>query len=298
MSLGYVPTNIRFKCPECTTDVEIEVMVPEVDYSVDRLSDSLSEDDIDFECPHCDASFNGHVQNSPSHCAVEILGHPSVPVDADDALFPAPDRSSDDEQWLNLETAPQPYTVFLDAYHHLGEILAEYGEGGSGRLTNSVKVINRMVFASAIGAMEAYLGDLLANSVFSSKAALKKLLDGDDVLKDGKVRLSEILVTPDVVERRTREYLAGLLYHNLAKIAALYKIALDVDILPDKSHRERMMRTVAVRHDVVHRNGRDKAGQEVDVTTAMVQLMLEDVMKFVLHVDEAVRESLERNTLA
>lgn len=292
MQPHYVSTNVRFKCPACKKQVDTEVEVPEVDYNYDRLSDSLSEDDIDIECSHCGASFGAHVQNSPSHCAVELSEYPDVEVSADDAPFTAPDPADEDE-WLNEYSPEEPFDVFKDSYYRLGDIVAEYGIGGRGSLPHSDDVINRMAFAGAIGAMEAFLGDLLVNSVFSDETALRRLLKGDRELKEMAISLSEILENPNVVIVKTRQYLAGLLYHNLAKIGVLYKLALGVDILPDQAQKDRLFKAVLTRHDIVHRNGKDKSGNVIDLPTTRVVSTLDDVLNFVENVDKAVKRVVE-----
>ncbi len=292
MKPHYVYTNVQFQCPACKRQVDTEVEVPEVDYSYDRLSDSLSEDDTDIDCPHCDASFSAHVQNSPSHCAVELIEHPDVKVSADDAPFTAPDLAAEDE-WLNEYSPEEPLDVFTDSYHRLGDIIAEYGVGGRGGLPHSADVINRMVFAGAIGAMEAFLGDLLVNSVLSDEMALRRLLKGDRELKEMAISLTDILENPDIVAFKTRQYLAGLLYHNLSKISVLYKISLDVDILPDKEQKDRLFNAVLTRHDIVHRNGKDKSGNSIYLPTSRIVSTLNDVLAFVENVDEAVKDALK-----
>lgn len=289
--MAQVSTAIHFKCPVCHQEATVEVKVPEVDYSCDRLSDSLTEDDIDFECPQCHVGFGAHVQNSPSHCAVELYDYPEVKVSADDAPFPAYDA---DDDWLNLDSPDDPLRVFMDSYHRLGDIVTEYGVGGRGTLPHSSEVINRMVYASAIAAMEAFLGDVLINAVLSEEVALKRLIEKDSELKKVSIPLADILAKTTVVIDTAREYLAGLLYHNLAKVGVLYKLILEVEILPDPEHKARLMRAVSTRHDIVHRNGKDKFGQEVELPTAAVFATLADVRRLVEYVDKGVEAAMQK----
>lgn len=283
-----VSTGIRFRCPQCSKQVDIEAEVPEVDWSYDSPGDSLSEDDIDLECPHCGASYSAHVQNSPSHCAVELYDYPDVDVDADDAPF----AGRDDDSWLNQEVPDEPFEVFMDSYYRLGDIVAEYGLGGRGTLPHSSEVINRMVYASVIGAMEAFLSDLLIHSVLSQEVTLKRLIQNDNELKKSTVSLDEVLSTPNVVTHRVRQYLTGLIYHNLAKISKLYKFAFEIEIFPDGELKDRLMKAVQIRHDLVHRNGKDKIGTTIELPTAVVTSTLEDIHRFARHIDKSVEASL------
>jgi hypothetical protein len=106
------------------------------------------------------------------------------------------------------------------------------------------------------------------------------------------IPLNEILDNPDVVIVKTRKYLAGLLYHNLAKIGVLYKLALGVDILPDQAQKDRLFKAVLARHDIVHRNGKDKSGNLIDLPTTHVVSTLDDVRNFVENIDKAVKRAI------
>ncbi|WP_195430735.1 hypothetical protein [Cupriavidus sp. IK-TO18] len=222
---------------------------------------------------------------------MQLTKHPDVEVEADDAPWPA--SSPEDEYWLNDDVPQNPFNVFEDAFRRLGDIIAEYGVGGRGTLPHSADVINRMVYASAIGAMEAFLSDTLVNTVRKDNVFLDRLLKGDNELSKISVSLSEISGNPFVVMQRTQTHLASLIYHNLAKIGNLYKVVLNgVEILPDPELRKRLMKAVLTRHDIVHRNGKDKDGAEVGLPTALVTATIDDVRTFVTHVNSCVTSAL------
>lgn len=46
-----------------------------------------------------------------------------------------------------------PFTIFMDSYHHTGDMLADFGGNGGHHL------LNRMIFSHQVTALEAYLGD-------------------------------------------------------------------------------------------------------------------------------------------
>ena len=64
----------------------------------------------------------------------------------------------------------------------------------------------------------------------------------------------------DIVFKRVTHHLKALLYHNLPKVNALYRIAARIDIFPDETIKARLFEAVPIRHDCVHRNGNDKDG--------------------------------------
>lgn len=285
--MAQLTTTARFQCPMCNKPACVTVDVPEVDWCVEPLSDSLSEDDTDIECNECNAPFSVHVQNSPAGCFIELDEYPDVGVDADEAPFSADDP--DEEDWLNDYTPPNPFDVFESNQHHLRDVLTEYGVGGTGLLKQSASVINRMVFAETISAMEAYLGDTLQSAVLKDPTAMQRMVIEDKELSAEKISLNEILRNPQIVEERVQTYLRGLLYHNLAKIEVIFSFALNIEIFPNKDLKRRLHKTIVLRHDVVHRNGRDKEGNQQYFPTQLVEETMDDVKTFIDHVENSVQ---------
>ena len=93
-----------------------------------------------------------------------------------------------------------------------------------------------------------------------------------------------------MVERRVREYLRAILYHNLAKVDVLYNIALSIRILNLTSNKDDLFKAVKLRHDCVHRNGFDKNGNELVVfTKTFVSETANVIRSFVETIENAVR---------
>lgn len=82
-----------------------------------------------------------------------------------------------------------------------------------------------------------------------------------------KFTLSEVSKESALVERKAREHLHSVMYHNLKKVDVLYNIALCVRILNLASDKARLFKAVLLRHDCVHCNGFDNEGKEIDVFT-------------------------------
>jgi hypothetical protein len=246
-------TTAKFNCPLCNKDATAKVEVPEPNWGA-------------------------------SDCTVTLDAYPDVKVIADNAFF----SSSEDNDWLNTDLPENPVGVFMNSHHHSGDILAEYGVGGTGVLSHSSFIINRMVFAQQVSALEAYLGDTLVQQVIFSQKAMDRILNEEAELKNVKIGLADIVKSPNIVRETVRAHLQGILYHNLAKVAVLYKIALNINIWPNDDIKTSLFRAVKYRHDCVHRNGRDKNGNELTVfTTEYVTSMLEAMRMLVQHIEVA-----------
>lgn len=147
-----------------------------------------------------------------------------------------------------------------------------------------------MVFSQQVTALEAYLGDTLISAVMSDAAAMQRLIEQDEKLVKEKFSLVEISKEPTLVERKVREHLRSILYHNLAKVDVLYNIALGIRILEEAKDSVSLLKAVTLRHDCVHRNGFDKDGNELQVfTKQFVQDTADLIRDFVESIERAIR---------
>jgi hypothetical protein len=260
-------TQIRFTCPLCGRPNEQEIDVPDVDWNVEPLSDSLTEDDIDIECQHCGGYLAAHVSNSPSHCTVEFLEYPQVDVSADDAPFAQEPMEEGD--W-RAQVPELPFDELRTGLNTQRRMLAE-------GWPSDRSVFIRMVFAQVIGLMEAYLGDTLIRAVETDADALRRLVAGAEELSKEKLSLEEFLTNPGLVRERVWKYLRDIQYHNLAKVDALYNVALGFRLLTNKSRNDRLFKAILCRHDIVHRNGKTKEGGMVSLEPSHVDELIDDV---------------------
>jgi hypothetical protein len=188
------------------------------------------------------------------------------------------------DEWVDYDVPSNPFSIFMDSYRQTSLLLVDHGKD-DGR-----DLVNRLVFSHLVTALEAYLGDTLINAVAGDADAMQRLIDGDDELSKEKFTLAEIRKDPDLVERRVREYLRAILYHNLAKVDVLYNIALSIRILNLTSNKDDLFKAVKLRHDCVHRNGFDKNGNELVVfTKTFVSETANVIRSFVETIENAVR---------
>lgn len=188
------------------------------------------------------------------------------------------------DEWVDYSVPDDPFTIFMDSYHYTGDLLADHGGENGGHL------VNRLIFSHQITAMEAYLADRLIKEIESDADAFRRLLDQDADLSKEKLTLAEIVKDPALVERKAREHLRSIQYHNLAKVGVLYNIALGIQILDLAKDRSSLFRAVMLRHDCVHRNGFDRDGNEIKVfTKAFVQDTANLIKSFVEKIEVAVR---------
>ncbi|WGS21011.1 MULTISPECIES: hypothetical protein [unclassified Bradyrhizobium] len=273
-------TIARFVCPNCKRHVSTTVAVPEPSFEAERASDNVSEGSVEVACPKCKNVFNGHCFNTVSSCDITLDDFGNITVEAELAQY-----APDDEDWVDYDAPDNPRAVFLDSYHHTGELLAEHGGEGA-------HLVNRMVFAQQVGALEAYLSDTLINLVSEDAEALKKLLASDKDLSSKKFTLAEIAAGKELVHSEVLLYLRSIVYHNIPKVRALYNIAANVDLFDLLgADKERLFKAIEYRHDCVHRNGWDSEGKRLEVFTKSYVQETADMMKVLV---ESIEKKLYR----
>ncbi|MGP9812128.1 hypothetical protein ACTZWT_11505 [Rhodopseudomonas sp. NSM] len=252
-------TDVTFQCPECKQLTSTSVEVPEPDWSaMERSSDMMSEGSTEVVCPRCSSEFQAYVFNSGGHCEVTLDEFPDTHVNADMAFFSRPDE----DDWASYAVPDDPTGIFLDTYHHTADLLKEHGGNGA-------HLLNRMIFAQLVSALEAYLADTLINAVMEENEILLRLLASDSDLTREKFTLVQIISDPEFVKTKVRNYLKSLVYHNIPRVRSLYNAAFKVDlfkILGDDG-REKLLQAIEYRHHCVHRNGIDGDGNRLEVFT-------------------------------
>ena len=81
-----------------------------------------------------------------------------------------------------------------------------------------------------------------------------------------------------------------VVFHNIPKTIEVYSKVFDVRFPRELSAD--LIRAVALRHDIVHRNGKDNAGRVIPVTMSDVEQILELVDATIKAIDVQVREGL------
>lgn len=192
------------------------------------------------------------------------------------------DHAEPEGWWEDLVKVDNPHSEFLASFRETMSLLEAYGSADGGA------TLNRMVFSQQITALETYLADTLINEVLKDPAAEIRLIAEATDLNEQKFTLAQLFNSPTLPREKVTEFLRGVIYHNIPKVDALYKIALGFKILPLIPNRGDLLKAVELRHDCVHRNGFDKEGTRHTVfTLPFVKGTAEQIRQFVQAVEKA-----------
>lgn len=274
-------SDVRFQCPACSAFVETRMEVPEPNWTAaESLSELYSEDISHVFCSDCGNEFEVYVYFTHGDCTASFQEFSDATIDVDEPNFWPPQ-----DEWTDPGKTPDPYAVYNQSYKQLRDLVIKFGE------PDGHSIINRMIFAQHVSAMEAYLCDTRVNAVSDKRESLLKLISADPALQKAKISLTDVVKGEDVAKTYVVSHLKEHLYHNLRKVDSLYRSALGFSILANGDDTKALLAAVKLRHDCVHRNGFDTEGNPPTAfTQEYVSQTAEVIKRLVERVDTSVHE--------
>jgi len=180
------------------------------------------------------------------------------------------------------------YENLINAQNGTRELLNTPLEGESQQL------LFRLLFVNVVTALETFLSDFFINAVSTDQALLKKFVASNPDFKERKFSLKELFDCLDKIEKDVRTYLLDLIWHNLPKVKEMYKATLDISF-PDSM--KPLYSAITRRHDIVHRNGRDKEGKPIHISRREVEDVLSAVNELADHIDAHFKPKVDGEKL-
>ena len=149
-----------------------------------------------------------------------------------------------------------------------------------------------LIFVNGIAIMETFLLDYFLQIIMNYEIIKTKFICTTKEFKAKKINFSEILSEYEKIDKTIRNYLTGLTWHNLPKVNALYRDTFDIDL---SKHIEPIVQAVKIRHDIVHRNGKNKNGEETRIEIEMVKTLIEKVEILAEDINEQSQRKIINN---
>lgn len=147
-----------------------------------------------------------------------------------------------------------------------------------------------ILYASVITSIETYLSDAFINTVINNTDNMRKFVAGNPEFSKKTFKFSDIYDKYDNINEEVKEYLLSQLWHNLKKIKPMYKTALNVDF---PENLDPIFSAIEKRHDLVHRNGKDKDGSQVIITESDLNTLIENASNFIEYVNNQFSDTDE-----
>lgn len=142
---------------------------------------------------------------------------------------------------------------------------------------------HRLLFVNVITALETYLSDAFISTVMNQPKFMRKFVETTPEFRNEKISLADAFKAAEQAERKARAYLADVVWHHLERVRPMYLETLGVKF-PENIGP--IFRAIHTRHDIVHRNGKTKDGEEILITADSVQQLIAEVEALAQHIDE------------
>lgn len=246
--------HVVIHCPTCGVPAEAWPNdVPRVD-PLENAGTSVIDDEIPIDCEECGESFSVILRAFVGGWEVFLTEDPSQKGEFEHY----------DYHWEE-EPAPEPgaYAIFESALKEWRTLVAIWANEKTGDSSE-----NRMLFTQLYAIVEAYLSDAITSLAASDPVVQAKMIKVLPVLADKVVTLETIAGNPNIVREMVIGALQDVSFHHLTNINGMCLTALGTPLLPEKAEdRAVLVKSIQIRHDCVHRNGRDKSGHRHDTIT-------------------------------
>lgn len=185
--------------------------------------------------------------------------------------------------WDSKNEKPDTFSLYRHAIHNiqrLGDIICPPN-------SHLDQTQRRLHYSAVVTALEAYLYSTFRKIVFSDDSLLAKLIQTAPEFADRRWAISDVLDWQKNFKDRVSEYLFNISWHNLPKVRNMYRDTLCIEF-PAKF--DRLMSAVAIRHDIVHRNGHKKNGGPRFLPKRAVEYLITDVNALVDHIELRIKE--------
>lgn len=184
-----------------------------------------------------------------------------------------------DEQGKAQASETRIYSDFLDSLFELSLLNKE----------NENSLIQRMIYSNVITSMETYLSDTMKRHVLNRHAIKRRFVESYNVFNKN-MKESEVFSFIDGLDKKLLIEIDEISFHNMDLVIGLYDNVLLCYFPEDKVSELKIC--IQVRHDIVHRNGKNTDGLVLTVTQDDVEKVIRLVHRVVEHIDKQIISGL------
>jgi hypothetical protein len=184
----------------------------------------------------------------------------------------------DDYFAFEVESEDLPYKQFLRSLSEVDSLNATSLDSENKRL------LRQLIYSHLIAAFETYLSDTISYWVKSDEAVFKRFVFHCSEFKQEKLPLSNIFKRLEGLREKVEQYIQKTVWHRLDRVMPLFASALDIE----RPKIEQLMEHIVIRHDIVHRGGRTKDGNHVEITADKLAELRELVASFVEKIEKEI----------
>lgn len=268
--------TVTYECPHCGHVNTDTFVVPAPDLLAETHHDSINQDFDDAICEECDQEYNVILTNGYYGGNGEIEDVENI-VDVRENI-----PGEDDEYYDKL---------LYKETHSDTEKTIEAIEALPQEIKDN---LYKLLYANTISKLEAFLCDTIVSYVLGCDSHKKQFVQNYEPLATQKFQMSAIYAKYEKLDKIIKGALTSIVYHDIDLVRKLYKKVADVELPNTKSIEE----AIHVRHDIVHRNGKDKDGNRHIISRVDVENLSDLVKDFIYDVDSLMSAKEHNETIA
>lgn len=168
-------------------------------------------------------------------------------------------------------TLKDAYTIFQNDLNELKIML----ENPSNDMAN--QTFFKMIYAHAVTILEVYLEDITKALIITNEAYLSNTIKNVRPFCDTKFKLSDISLENDGVRKFVLGKLSDNLFHDIPKVLQMLRGIVEKKLEVSLSD---ICSVTSNRHDIVHRNGKNKDGEPIAIVLSSTLDALNTVETF------------------
>ena len=265
--------DISLPCPVCGEPLEERVGIPTPNYlsESDSFSGTRNDDYFEISCP-CGNVISGQTTGSCSGNFIYLN-------DIDDDYPVTFDEQYEEYDWLDGIKSKDYYDIFVNSINNTKTL----NDISLPSLPQELTLTN-LLYVNLVTCLEVYLADALANNVLSKIKFREAFIRTYKPFTKEKITISKIIDTYSNIDSLIKTRLREILYHDIEKVSNIYKSVFGFSFPPIGD----ICKIVYTRHDLVHRNGKDKDGNEILLTKTEFNDAFNKICSFV----ETINNSL------
>lgn len=193
-----------------------------------------------------------------------------------------------DIDWLKRNKHTKIYSAFIKQLESVESFEIKIGD---------TEIYSKMRFSYVVTLMESCLCEMLKSVTMQYDEFRRNAINNINDLKTLKVSAPILLDKnpKEILDSAIMTHLSHILYHNIDKVTKVYSDVLGgaFPVIGNNINKN-VSELMALRHDIVHRNGMKVNGEKIDVTPETVASCILDIRTFVLGVHNFIMQSVEK----
>ena len=138
-------------------------------------------------------------------------------------------------------------------------------------------ILKRQIFIGVIETFETFLSDTFINLTIGNEEYFRNFVESYPDFRQRKFELRHLYVEQERIKETGKKIMIDIIYHDLPKISQMYALTFKIEF-PSIGL---LMKSILIRHNLVHRNGKAKDGTDVLIGKTAITDLIGKVRPFV-----------------